>query len=93
MKKADSQRPDLPLQRATRKINGAISRRERLSRLGQKDHSLRRKSSRSLAAIDQCTAYFVLQISDLFADGRLRDVQAATGLAKSSVVSYGGKVS
>ena len=93
MEEADRQRTHLPEHGAARQIDGAIGRGKCLASLAEEDHALWRQPCRPLPAIDQRTADFVLQIGDLLADRGLRDMQSTAGLAKSSVLSHGGKVS
>jgi hypothetical protein len=72
---ADGQGADLALQRAPRYVDGALGGEQGLARFGKKKLALRCKPGASLGTIKERPPDLTLQIGDLFADGRLRDVK------------------
>src|SRR5205807_9544394 len=90
--KADAERTHLSEKRTAGDFDGAVGSKEGFTRLREKEQAMWRKPRPARHTFQQRTADLPLQIGNLFADGRLGDMQLAAGLTEASMVCDGAKV-
>jgi hypothetical protein len=89
---ADCERSDLALQRAPGNLQGSIGSEEGFTSLCEEKLAMRGEAGATCAAMEENTANLPLQVGELLADGGLRDMKAATGLAEGTVIRDGAEV-
>jgi hypothetical protein len=85
--KADTERTYLSEERTVRDFDGPVSSNQGLTRLGEEELTVQCKSRTAGSAIKERAADLTFEIRNLLTDGRLRDMQLATGFAEGAVWS------